>query len=245
VRELVVRGREYLLETVGSRRPGYRPVAFRAGGWCVQPSGHVIAALVAEGLRVDSSVAPGLRRADRGEWYDFRPAPADLGAWAVDRDVCRDEPSVGQLLELPIATGSVSPVRDLREGLAMRRGAEGRMPRRCAGTFGGASARGRLDRLRGDLVRLASAGRVMLDVCRLPAGALLRVARSWCGRETALAGALPVVAIGHCKTFGPRAAVELDEFLRRASDEISPRYGTFEPWTGVPATAPAPEAGPR
>lgn len=239
VRDLVSRGRDYLVETVGTACTGYRPTAFRAGGWCVQPSGHVVRALVAEGFCVDSSVAPGLRRAERGEWYDFRAAPTDLAAWAVDRDVCRAESAGGRLLELPIATARVDPILDLREGLAVRLRAEGRLPCGCTGSFGGAAVRGRRrERLLGDLVRLASAGRVMLDVCRLPASALLSVVRTWCRRKGTRHGSVPVVAIGHCKTFGSRASDELDKFLRCAADELSARFGTFETWSSGPGSGP-------
>lgn len=59
--DLLVRARSYLEDLLGSVRPGYSTVAFRAGGYGLQPGEReIIKALMDAGYIIDSSIVPGL-----------------------------------------------------------------------------------------------------------------------------------------------------------------------------------------
>lgn len=231
---MVARGRRFLVDAIEPVRSGYAPRVFRAGAWCIQPSARVLEALLSTGIRIDSSVAPGLRRATSGDWYDFRGAPSDLAWWPVGDDVCHAIPE-GPLLELPIAVGALPPLRNVGEAVAARFGAAGGSPSGCDGAYGNAG--GVRQRLAGALSRLARADLAMLDFCRLSTDSLLRVAADWMARRGWDDRPPPVVAIGHSKSFGARAEARLIEFLVRAREELDLEFGTFAPWIadGVPA----------
>lgn len=198
-----------LREASGARAA---PEAFRAGGWCIQPSGAVVRALTARGIQIDSSVAPGLRHGVPGEWYDFRSAPSRLAAWPVAEDVCT--PAEGELLEVPIATGRLGTLRRLLA--EARRRSDGSLAPGCEGSYAGpGGARGRL---RGRLGKLRSASVAMLDVCALPARDLVRLAERWSQRQVVGGRSVPVVAIAHTKNFTVRAERQLEGLLTELAE---------------------------
>lgn len=102
---VIRRGREYLEALLQPADPTYRCIAFRAGGWILQPEGPLVHALLAEGVRVDATVIPGMRLARTDYLVDFRRAP-DAPTWFIDPDVGleRDSGRAGDLLEIPIAS---------------------------------------------------------------------------------------------------------------------------------------------
>jgi len=102
LRETLQRGKQYLERLLRPVDAAYACVAFRAGGYCIQPSRHVIAALRAAGFRCDSSVSKGLVQPP---FYDYRDAPSYVLPWfASPEDVGRATPGKDGLLELPIYT---------------------------------------------------------------------------------------------------------------------------------------------
>lgn len=228
IRELIGRGRRLLEDVVRPVRTEYRATAFRAGGWCIQPAREVLEALEAEGIRIDSSVAPGLRQADHGRWFDFRSAPRDRSHWPVRNDVTRPD-AAGRVLEVPIAVGSVRPWTNLKPRLLGRARSDGHFPHGCEGGY--ESPGGPWGRIKGGLSRLATAHRSMLDFCRLPDGALIRISDEWRAAHSHDGPEVPLVAIGHCKNFGEDAAGNLDRFLRAAARRPDLDFGTFTLWT--------------
>lgn len=86
---------------------GARPIAFRAGGWCLQPFTPIAPSLVAAGIRIDSTVYAGGRSTNPGREFDYRRAP-DLDFWRFDADPLRPEES-GRFLEVPISAFSTGP----------------------------------------------------------------------------------------------------------------------------------------
>ncbi len=101
VTDLLVRGTE-LLEVVGRAvSADYKVVAFRAGGWCIQPFGPLKEGFRKAGLVIDSSVAPGLR--DRGgvQVFDFSHAPS-APLWRFSDDPCVIDLQ-GSFWEVPIS----------------------------------------------------------------------------------------------------------------------------------------------
>ncbi len=75
IRVLLKEGRTWLEDLARSRQPDYRCIAFRAGGWCIQPSERVVRTLRKLDFLIDSSVAPGMRNTTKGEWVDLYQGP--------------------------------------------------------------------------------------------------------------------------------------------------------------------------
>ena len=216
VRSLVCQGRQWLSSEVASNISGYRCLAFRAGGWCIQPSEKVIEALLEEGILIDSTVAPGQWRAGRGEWSDFRAAPA-FPFWRVADDVCR--PSGKGLWELPIAAGNIGRWQHLKILLTARKQGEKGLAPACAGSYRGPTE-SLLASVAGKMVRLQQLGGVMLDLSVLSADALIEVTKQWRLRyEGKTRVPFPIVAISHTKNFTPASEMALAAYLAWAQKE--------------------------
>ncbi len=87
---------------------GSAPVAYRAGGWCLQPFAHLSEALHAVGIRLDSTVYAGGSSVNPGREFDFTRAPLE-DYWRFEDDPLVVEAS-GRFLELPISTVTVPPI---------------------------------------------------------------------------------------------------------------------------------------
>ncbi len=84
--------------------PAYSIVAFRAGGWAVQPFDMLKKAFQQVGILIDSSVMRGAYDYRQGSYYDFRKAPySRQGYYRFERDVCIEDEE-GAFLEVPIST---------------------------------------------------------------------------------------------------------------------------------------------
>lgn len=83
-------------------------IAFRAGGWVMQPFAAIGDALYELGIRIDSTVFPGGKADSATHWFDFTDAP-DLSRWRFDSDplVPNDH---GRFLEVPIASYRPGPL---------------------------------------------------------------------------------------------------------------------------------------
>ena len=81
--ELIRKGKLYLEGLLRGSVPRYRCIAFRAGGWIVQPEQALFAALLSEGIRVDASVIPGMKSGRTDYGIDFRAVP-DKPMWRID-----------------------------------------------------------------------------------------------------------------------------------------------------------------
>lgn len=74
VERLAREGRAYLEELLQPVRPDYRCLAFRAGGYALQPRERgVLAGLAAAGLRIDSSFVPGMCHSSPNGGVAFDP----------------------------------------------------------------------------------------------------------------------------------------------------------------------------
>lgn len=99
---VIKRGKEYLCNTLIPVYPDYKCIAYRAGGFCVQPEGELFQVLLNNGIVIDSSVAPKLK----DKLYDFKNAPAMPG-WSVAPEAGLDKVSTdadGCIYEVPIGT---------------------------------------------------------------------------------------------------------------------------------------------
>ena len=96
-------GVELLTGIARSVVPDYKIVAFRAGGWAVQPFDTLKKAFEKTGIFIDSSVMRGSYAENEGSYYDFRNAPfTQRGFYRFEDDVCC-KVEKGQFVEVPIS----------------------------------------------------------------------------------------------------------------------------------------------
>lgn len=77
--KVFTKGTTYLSELLRSVDPQYACVAYRAGGFSVQPEKEIMQILKSKGIRIDSSVVLGSCHLGRFQHYDFRALPQKLG----------------------------------------------------------------------------------------------------------------------------------------------------------------------
>ena len=113
---IVARSVRYLREICGEARSDYECVAYRAGGLSISPSTReIVAALWRNGIRIDSSIAPGYRFRSTLNSVDFTAAPM-IPNWYFREDVCDSlDPRANRelLFEVPIATAPRNPINNL------------------------------------------------------------------------------------------------------------------------------------
>lgn len=109
VEELITRGKDYLEELLRPVDPFYRCVAFRAGGFGIQPEDKaLIQALLSVGFKIDSSIAPGMFFKSNVNEIDFRRIPPKLNYRMGTRyGIYKEEEKMG-IFEIPIAAYSES-----------------------------------------------------------------------------------------------------------------------------------------
>lgn len=87
---------------------GVKPIAYRAGGWCIQPFSIIAEKLKSLGVRYDSSVMPGVSFQSAHYAFDFSSAP-DKSYYSFDKDVCKEDAN-GFFTEIPISSSYYSPL---------------------------------------------------------------------------------------------------------------------------------------
>jgi len=223
LRELIRRGKTLLEETCRKAKPDYECFAFRAANWSMHPSPNIVRALLAEGLRIDSSVWKYGRYDDLVK-FDYTRAHDALVPWPVDeKDVCRRDPA-GRLFEFPIYTEQQPLWVFLTPNRVYRVIAQRLNPLPDAEPTAGGPKKS----LRHKLAKVVSlhpwkmdfnqcTGRQLID-------GLLRVEKRYGHRDVPL----PFVLIGHSKTFtrhNERSLRPFLEFVEKSPDRFS--FGTF------------------
>ena len=106
-----------------SEASGYTEiVAYRAGGFAMQPFEHIAGALRDNKILIDSSVLPGLFHGAADYGYDFRDAPQQ-GTWRFSDDPTIEVP-LGEFLEIPISSVVATPLTKLGSAVSKRFGPE-------------------------------------------------------------------------------------------------------------------------
>ncbi|MEE9351327.1 MAG: hypothetical protein V3U78_03615 [Thiotrichaceae bacterium] len=225
VEELIKQGKHWLEQLLQPACSDYQCVAFRAGGWCIQPSKPVIEALMNNDLYIDSTVAPGANNSVKEDWYDFRKAPDDLAFWKVYSDVT--QPASTGLYELPITTGEIGYLKHLN--IILSNMYFDSLAPDCVGSYGipGIKESALLSKLN-QLRKLSKLGHGMLDISTMPAETLIAITQSWQRKFPANAD-VTAVAIGHTKNFSKRAAIEFEKYLKWA-DAQNHQFITYQQW---------------
>lgn len=211
----------------------YPVVAFRAGGYGIQPrDGAILRGLLQAGIRIDSSVVPGMRKRTARQAVDFSAAP-DMANWHVAPETGVLVPVRAGLLEIPVAAANLGPA----SGLAQAR-LRSAAPSKLLGGVGhsrdatddNAASGPLLDRLARRL-DYGLRGFTPL-IFPLPAALLLRAADAWLARHPRSAFA----ALLHPKGFTKDALGQLDLFLAGMAPRCE--FATFTDSTLLQSTIP-------
>lgn len=104
-------GLDILHEISSTEDDNYRVLAYRAGGWCIQPFSEINRNFCKFGIRVDSSVALGMYQKTDSHYFDFRNVP-DC-EWYRFEDRIEDIDDNGSFVEIPISTFETTPWQKL------------------------------------------------------------------------------------------------------------------------------------
>lgn len=100
--DMFVNGTSYLTALAREVETNYKIVAFRAGGWAVQPFDKLKKGFEAAGIIIDSSTAFGIYKYMKESYYDFRGMPYKA-YYRFEDNVC-DEVKDGTFIEIPITS---------------------------------------------------------------------------------------------------------------------------------------------
>lgn len=108
VDKLVKWGKSYLCDTLKPINKNYDCIAYRAGGYCVQPHKELFSVLLDNGIFLDSSVAIG-QFSNGTNSYDFKDITNRVAWWCDINGELKDRcaPSPTAVYELPI--GGIKP----------------------------------------------------------------------------------------------------------------------------------------
>ena len=100
--DLFVKGKQILEQIVREVDEYYNVLAFRAGGWCIQPFNKLKEAFEISNIKIDSSVAYGIKGKSKAHFFDFSNIPNK--AFYYFEDKVEEENMNGKFIELPIST---------------------------------------------------------------------------------------------------------------------------------------------
>lgn len=81
---------------------GRKAIAYRAGGWCIQPFEHIREVFYETGMHYDSSVVPGMKFQAGVYNIDFTGASRNLDFWCFEQDPTQLNRN-GRFVEIPIS----------------------------------------------------------------------------------------------------------------------------------------------
>lgn len=217
--EVLRRGKHTLEGWLKPHAPNYSCYAFRAGAFCLQPEAQVLKALRAAGFTLDSSAAPGCHFHAGLTRYDFRHLPRKA-AWLVQDSLSREADS--GIMELPIYTRRYSTPERVAYSLKRKAAGLHLAPPRCCGGFSAEPP--------GAWLRKFWPAYLRLDFCLMSATELLHAVHEAAraqDRRPSPWDTLPVVAIGHSKSFGRPGNFEA--FVAQALKQ-GYSFSTFAPY---------------
>ena len=91
----------------------YEIVAYRAGGWCLQPFFKIGAGFDIVDIKIDSSVAHGMYDKTKTHSYNFKKSPQCV--WYKFQDDPLKVEDNGRFLEIPISTYKTNPWRKIEK----------------------------------------------------------------------------------------------------------------------------------
>lgn len=106
---IVSENREYLCELLREEDSQYNCMAFRAGGFCLQPEKEILKILKTNGIVLDSSVCTGRRCTESPHYFDYRKINRK-SAWGFNIEDGLNSSVIidgDTFIEIPIATSGI------------------------------------------------------------------------------------------------------------------------------------------
>ena len=100
--DLFVKGKKILEKIAREVENDYNIIAFRAGGWCIQPFDKLKQAFIESNIKIDSSVAYGIKGNSEVHQFDFKNIP-DKELYYFENEVEKENTN-GKFIEFPIST---------------------------------------------------------------------------------------------------------------------------------------------
>lgn len=127
--KIILNSADYLNELVQKVDPQYKCIAYRAGGYCIQPHASVVRALQKKGILIDSSVSLMMEnREDLDTYYAFTDLPDALNWYlSPSRELtdAQSEAENGNLMyEVPIGfyrRNMVDRIRTIKTGFGIKK----------------------------------------------------------------------------------------------------------------------------
>lgn len=182
---------------------GYAPVAYRAGGWCVQPFPPIGTALAKNNIYIDSTVYPNGYYRSSNQHFDFRNAPAYCTKYSFSEDPVRPETG-GQFMEIPISSIRLSPIFFWRFAFLRLSGYKQHL------AYGDGAAIGMS---RKEMVRLLT--RPSYSVVSIDGYKVSFLEKAFRNYKKATQDQGNFVMIGHPKSFTPYSLDKLRKFIER------------------------------
>lgn len=108
MRKIIKAGKDFLEQQLQSEKYDYKCIAYRAGGFCIQPEYELISSLIDNGILIDSSIAPGIQSNATINNYDFKDCPKKTMNWFISPQtglyVQANMDEKNKIFEIPIAT---------------------------------------------------------------------------------------------------------------------------------------------
>lgn len=107
IKVLIKKGKNYLEQILAAIDASYQCIAFRAGGYCLQPEELMVPILYEAGIRIDSSVCYGHKYTHDGMLYDYTHLPLIYNQYLTPKhglqDGLQEKPTgVESLFEVPV-----------------------------------------------------------------------------------------------------------------------------------------------
>ncbi len=102
-RDIFIKYKSHLDEVIGRKT-----LAYRAGGWCIQPFEHIMDFFAETEMHFDSSVVPGMVFQGGAYNIDFSEASKTLDFWCFEKDPTQINRN-GRFVEIPISAYKYYP----------------------------------------------------------------------------------------------------------------------------------------
>lgn len=111
--KIIKDGKKYLEKLLREVDESYQCIAFRAGGFCVQPEGKLLRILNQNGIVIDSSIAKNLSAKTEIHSYSFKGLPSELNWWINPEKgiAVSAPPNKRNMFEVPIGTLNKKPLK--------------------------------------------------------------------------------------------------------------------------------------
>ena len=218
VKELIFNGKQTLESVLQKENKSYKSYAFRAGGWCIQPEEEVLKTLINLDFKVDSTVAPEASYSNEKSWFNFKNSPL-FPFWKVNKSIL--QPTNTGLTEVPIVTLKPGVFQNFFLLVDKVLKKHPQKPLNCVGRAG-LGKKSKLNKLKDAL----TPSHKMLNFSDgTAAKEMIYIASNYMKRFENETGEIPMVMIGHPKTFGNHEAFE--NFLHWAASNPKIEFSLY------------------